>query len=309
MISGGARYMVASAFAFSAMTLFVKLAGERLPSQEIVFARALVTLVLSWIVLRRSGKSPWGRHRSLLVLRGALGFVGLSCVYYAVTHLPLAEATVLQYLHPVFTALLAALVLREGLRASVGLSCVLGLAGVLFVTRPALLFGGAAAPLAPLAVLVAVGGALFSSCAYVVVRRLAAVEDPVVIVFYFPMVAVPASLPAFLDGPVLPRGLDWLWLAGVGVSAQLGQVWMTHGLRREAAGRASAISYVQVLFAAGWGALFFGERPTAWTALGAALVLCGTLLAALHDRRTPPQAAVVPVASVDAAGGAGEERA
>lgn len=109
----GVRYMLLSALAFGAMTACVKWTSVRIPVAEIVFARALVSLVLSWLLLRRGGGSLLGRRRWLLLLRGLFGFAGLHCVFFAVSRLPLAEATVLQYLHPVFTAVLAALVLRE----------------------------------------------------------------------------------------------------------------------------------------------------------------------------------------------------
>ena len=82
--------MVLSAFAFSLMTVFVKLAGKRLPWQELVLARAAVTLVLSYAWLRFAKVPPFGNHRALLIVRGAFGFMGLSSVYYAVPHLPLA---------------------------------------------------------------------------------------------------------------------------------------------------------------------------------------------------------------------------
>src|SRR5688572_20362062 len=99
--------MIVSAFAFSVMTLLVKLAGQRIPSQEIVTVRAALTLLLSYAALRRAGLPVLGTRRPLLIVRGLFGFAALSCIYYAVTHMPLAEATVIQYLHPPFTALLA----------------------------------------------------------------------------------------------------------------------------------------------------------------------------------------------------------
>ena len=103
----GVAAIFLSAFAFSVMTLFVKLAGERIPSQEIVLARSLVSVALSFLLLRRAGVSPWGHDRRGLWLRGLTGYFALSCVYAAVTHLPLADATVIHYLNPAFTALLA----------------------------------------------------------------------------------------------------------------------------------------------------------------------------------------------------------
>ena len=78
-----------------------------------------------------------------------IGASGLGCLFYALALLPLAEATVIQYLHPVFTALLAALLLRERAGAGLLLSLALGVAGVLLVARPAFLFGAASAAPSP----------------------------------------------------------------------------------------------------------------------------------------------------------------
>lgn len=275
----GVRYMVGSALAFAGMSALVKLAAERLPSQEVVAARAAISLVLSLAFLRRAGVTPLlGRRRGLLLLRGLFGFCGLSCVFYAVAHLPLAEATVLQYLHPVFTAGLAALFLRERVGRLWPAGTVLALLGVALVARPGPLGGGGWA-LDPFATAVAVGGAFFSGCAYVTVRRLAREEHPLVIVLYFPLVTLPATLPGLLGAGVWPRGLEWAWLAGVGVLAQLGQVWLTRGLQHEPAGVATALAYLQVAFAAALGAAVFGDVPGPLAVAGALLVLLGALLA------------------------------
>ena len=281
--------MVASALAFSVMTVCVKLAGERLPSQEIVLARALISLVLSIGLLRRAGVPLWGTRRPLLVLRGLFGFAGLSCVFYSVTHLPLAEATVLQYLHPLFTAGLAALILGEAIGRGVALGTALSLLGVVLVMQPAGLFGGAEAAdgLDPFGVGVAILGAFFSACAYVCVRRLSQSEHPLVIVLYFPLVTVPATLPSVAGRFVWPEGFDWLWLLGVGVFAQLGQVALTRGMQLEPAGRATALSYLQVVFAASWGVLFFSEWPGSGAILGAALVLAGAFAAGRRGAPAP----------------------
>lgn len=290
----GFLYMAQSALAFAVMGALVKSAGQRLPVGEIVLARGLVSLALSLVTLRRAGVHPLGVRRGRLLGRGLIGASGLACVFYAVTRLPLAEATVIQYLHPVFTALLAALLLRERTGAGLALSIALGAAGVLAVARPAFLFGGAAAPLPPLALAAALAGAFLSACAYVAVRHLSATEHPVVIVFYFAWVAVASSLPMAARSLVWPEGVEWLLLAGVGVCAQLGQVAMTHGLRLEPASRATALSYLQVVFAAGFGALFFGERPGLWTWLGALLILSGTLVALREGRREREAARLAP---------------
>lgn len=276
--------MVASAFFFSLMSLLVKLAGNRLPSQEIVLVRGVITLGLSYWLIRRAAISPWGTRRGLLLFRGLSGFAALSCFYYSLTHLPLAEATVIQYLNPIFTALLAAWFLRERAGWVVVLGATLGLIGTTLVARPAVFFGGLAAPLALGPVVIALAGAVFSAVAYVTVRRLGATEHPLVTVFYFPLVTVPATLPFLAGGWVWPTAAEWLVLLGVGVTTQVGQVYLTQGLMLEPAGRATTVAYTQILFAAVWGALVFADYPDVWLAAGAVLVMAGTLVVAVSRR-------------------------
>jgi drug/metabolite transporter (DMT)-like permease len=276
--------MVASALSFSLMGVCVKQVGGRIPVAEVVFARAIVSVALSWWLLHRAGIPAWGKRRWLLIWRGAIGTAALVCVYAALAALPLAAATVLQYLYPPFTALLAWLMLGEPIGKRVLAAMALGWLGVLLVAQPAgLLQGGATLALVP--VLIAVAGALFTAFAYVSVRSLGTSEHPLVIVFYFPLVALPLSLPLVALNPVLPTPAELLWLIGVGVFTQLGQVYLTRSLTALPAARATAISYVQVLFAGGWGWLLFGESIDSWTIAGAGLVLAATLVSLSHSRQ------------------------
>lgn len=280
----GIRYMAAAAFFFSIMSLLVKVAGQRLPTQEVVLARAAVGAGLSWITLRARGISPWGERRGLLLLRGVLGYIALSCFFFALTRLPLADATVIHYTNPVFTAILAALFLAEAIRRRDVLLTLLSLAGVVLMTRPAFLFGGLEQRLDPFAVAVALTGAVFSAGAYVAVRRLGRTEDPVVIVFWFATIATLGAIPFTAANALLPTPTEWLLLLGIGVVTQIAQVFMTRGLREERAGRAMAVAYMQIVFAALWGALFFSELPDLWGAAGALLIILGTAGIARGDR-------------------------
>ncbi len=276
--SGGLHFMVATAFCFSLMSLIVKVLGKTLPTAEIVFVRCAVTLVISYAMVRAARIPVWGRRKSLLILRGLAGFGALFCFFFAVTKLPLADVTVIHFTNPVFTAFLAAGFLKEklGRRELVGLP--LCLAGVTFVAQPSFLFGTGARNLDTLAVVLALAAALLSSVAYTTVRKLRETDDPLVIIFYFPLVATPASIPFMLGHAARPTAFEWMLLIGVGVVTQIGQIFLTKGLHREKAGRAMSMSYVQVIFAAGWGFLFFREIPNSLSILGAALILCGMFL-------------------------------
>jgi drug/metabolite transporter (DMT)-like permease len=275
--------MVLAALCFSVMSLLVKEVGTRIPSQEVVFVRAAVSLAVAWVLVRRARPGNWGHRKGLLVVRGLMGFAALSCFFYALVHLPLADATVIQYTNPVWTAWLGWWLLDERLSPGEAALSAAGLLGVVLIARPTVLFGGVAR-LDPLAVAVGVTGALFSAAAYVSVRRLGRTEHPVIIVFYFTLITVPASLPGMLVHAVVPTATEWALLGGVGVAAVLGQLCLTRGLQREPAGRATAISYVQVVFAATWGVLFFREYPDALSLAGAALVLLSTIVIARRRR-------------------------
>ena len=260
---------------FSVMSVFAKLAGERLPTMELVLARVIVTLIMSWWVIKRIGIDPWGNNKKLLLIRGFAGFMGLSCYFYAIAHLPLADATVIQFCNPMLAALIAVFALKEQLRMVDVLAAVCSMAGVVLVAQPTFLFASGA-PLDQVAVGVGIVGAIFSAIAYVVIRRLGSTEHHMVVVFYFPLVTGPASLPVLaFEGLVLPQGFEWLLLLGIGVAAQLGQIQITQGFKLETAGRASSVTYLQIVLAYTWGVLLFGEYPNAISILGALLILVG----------------------------------
>ena len=279
----GSRALILSSLAFSLMTVCVKQLNSRLPVAEIVLCRALISIVLTAVGLRLAGVSPWGQRRGLLVARGLVGSLALLCFFEAIDQLPLASATVLQYTYPTFTAVAALLLLGEPLRRRISAAVLLGWIGVTLVVQPQWLTG-TAQPAQLIPALIGIGGALMTALAYVSVRRLSQTEHPLVIILYFPMISVPLTLPWVLQQGVWPQGIEWFWLLGVGVMTQLGQIWVTEGLRCLPAARATSINYVQVVFAAGWGWLWFSETISAWQVGGGMLVLAATLIS-LSARR------------------------
>lgn len=284
--SRGVPRLVVAAFCFSIMSVLVKTAGLGLPVEMLVLARGVVTLVLSYGLLRHRGIDPWGVDRKRLVLRGVFGTGGLACFFYALTVLPLAEVTVIHYLNPILTAVLAAVLLKERVGLGLVLALLAAVAGMLLVTRPSFLFGERITTLPLDGVLAALGGALFSACAYVTVRRVIRTDDPHVVVFFFPLVAVPATLPFAINSWVWPTATGWLLLLGIGVVTQVAQVLLTQGLKLVPAGKGTAVGYIQIVFAAGWGLLLFDETPSLMTGLGATLIVLATASLMAFERRS-----------------------
>ena len=203
MIPQGVKFMVLSALGFAMMSACVKYVSQfGIPVLEIVAARALVSFVISYVDVKRKGIPMWGENKPLLLLRGGIGTLALMCVYYSVTTLPLAEATLLQYTHPVFTAILGLLFLKEKIHASTMVCIILCLIGLGLIMQPSL-DPNTALPL--FSILMALIGALGSSVAYVIVRKLSQSEDSSVIIMYFPLVALPISLFLVLSDFVWPN--------------------------------------------------------------------------------------------------------
>jgi len=286
-LSRGLRYAVFGALFFSLMSAFAKLAGGRLPSQEIVFFRAIVVTGLTYFAIRKRGINPWGPKRGLLLLRGLLGYAALSCFLWAVIRLPLADTTVIHFTNPVWTALLAALFLGEVLRGWEVILAGVALGGVLMVARPGFLFGNVSG-LDPFSVGVALAGAILAAAAYVAAKKLTQTHDPLVIVFSFAAVSLVGSIPATASSFVMPSGLEWMILLAVGLGAQGGQIYVTKALQIEKAGRVMAVGYLQIVFAAAWGLFLFQEAPDLWTALGATVIIVSTfLMGRTHPVATP----------------------
>jgi drug/metabolite transporter (DMT)-like permease len=276
-LSRGVLYMAASALGFSAMSMLVKVASARLPTGEIVLARAAVTLALSYAMVARAGLSPWGTHRGKLVLRGLLGFAGLASYYVALALLPLADAATLQQIVPLLTAMLAWWLLGERVGASTVIAIACGLAGVLLIVHPS------GAGLDPIGVAFGLGAAVTSALAYVTVRQLARREHALVIVFYFPLVATPLAIPWAAAEWVTPSAAELLLLLAIGLTTQVGQVFLTMALTVERAGRALSVGYLQIVFAMLLQLAVFGDAPSPMTIAGAALIVAGTVAVARLD--------------------------
>jgi len=274
----GVRYMVLSALGFAFMAASVKMvSGYGIPLFEIVAVRALVSLVISYADIKRKGISVWGNNKPLLIARGTVGAFALMCVYYAVTTLPLAESTILQYLHPVFTAILALLFLKEKAQRSTLICIAFCITGLIAIVQPDFLFGREST-LPEFSVLMAILGAFGSAVAYVIVKKLSKTEDSSVVIFYFPFVALPISLFMLGDGFVMPELWPACLLVLIGIFTQVGQVGLTKAMQTEEAGKATAYAYVQIIFSVTLGWLLFDEIPSSWTWIGGSLIVIGAFI-------------------------------
>jgi drug/metabolite transporter (DMT)-like permease len=271
----GLQLMVLSAAAFAAMAAFAKKLLPDAPMQSVVLSRGLLMTAVFVVLARRRGVAIVGTNPPMLLLRGLLGYAALSCYFWSVQHLPLGDAVLLQYSHPIFVASIAPFFLAE---ATGRWHWPLVLAALLGV---GLIVGPQGTPRGP--ALVGLCGSMLSGCAYVAVRKLSRTEHPLTIMVWFPLATIPLSLAVSLHAGSAALPHSGREVAGhllVFASALVGQMALTHGLARAGAARATAVTMTGPVFGLLFGFLMFGTVPT-WPSLaGTAIVIAAVSLLA-----------------------------
>jgi len=276
-LSPGFTYMTLSAVSFCFMSVFVKLAGHSLPTIQIVFVRGIVTLAFTVLLLIREKISPFGNHKKLLIARGITGTIALFLVYESIKRFSLSEATVIQYLFPIFTALIAAFIISESLNKNILGAILLGLFGVYAILGFPFLMGYAEIDLN--SILIAITGSFLTGLAYVLVRQSTKLDEhPLVVMFYFPLFTVPFCFPFLFSYWIKPSLNEWAFLLLVGICTQLGQFFLTHGYKELPAAKAAPLSYIQVPLAMAMGMIFFEEVIDLNFIIGSTLVFISIFL-------------------------------
>lgn len=267
----GYAFMLGSSLCFAIMGAFVKQASTTLPFLEVSFFRAFggLLMIAGWMAL--SKESFAARDKGILIWRGVLGWAALTTFFFGISTLYLADAVLLNYTSPFFTAILATFVLGERLTRPSVIALLLASAGVALVVGPK---GG----FLHWEALVALSSGFFAALAYVAVKRATARNTPWIIVLYFSAVASALTLPLMLPVFRAPSPLEWGLLAGVSVSATVAQVFMTLGYKHARATTASIVSLFTPFIAALLGIVFFHDVPTWATWLGGGLILAAGLL-------------------------------
>lgn len=265
MISRAAVYLLIATLLFTAHNICVKWLTD-LPAVQIVFFRAIVSLVICYTSLTYLKISPIGKNKKVLLLRGLFGTLSLFGLFYCLQRVPLAVATMFISLAPVFTVIIAHFLLKERahplqvfflLGAFVGVGLVKGWS---FDVSWSMMFLG-------------LGIGFVAACAYTCVRVLRTTEHPLVVIFYFPLVTLPLmSLPTYQQW-VPPEGSQWVLLLVIGVLTQMAQYFMTMAYQMEKAATIMIFNYAGIFWALLAGYLLFEETLESLQLFGLALVV------------------------------------
>jgi len=259
-LSPGILYMLASTALLAVVYVAVKKL-EAVPTAEIIFARCLISLLLTVWQLRRTGVPAWGPPEARLDLlgRGVFGAGSLILGVLALRVLPLGGAVTLSYLAPVVTAV-AGVVLAKGTAGLLSAGVLLG-----------------------------VGAAVSSGLSSVFLRRVGDKIPPLVPVFYFNAVPLVIAAAWMLFDLKLPHGTDWAWLALAGVFTHLALWCITQAFQQKQANFVAALDYLGLIYATALGYFVFGDKVKPLVYPGIALVLLGVGLNAWYAARHQPQ--------------------
>ncbi len=270
----GILFIILSAFCFALMNLFVRLSGD-LPSMQKSFFRNAVAFVFALIVLLRSEEKFQFNHKNLpqLMMRAAFGTVGILCNYYAVDHLVLSDASMLNKLSPFFAVIISYFYLKEKVTPFQISAVIIAFLGALCIIKP----GFSSLTTGP-ALLGALGG-LGAGAAYTMVRKLSLNgERGPFIVFFFSAFSSIVCLPYLLFSyvPMTLQQIALLLLAGLAAAG--GQFSITAAYANAPAREISVFDYSQIIFAALLGFVFLDQLPDILSIIGY-IIICSTSIA------------------------------
>ncbi len=279
--------MLIASFCFAIVGAFAKILSQNMPSIEVVFFRNFIGVILLFLTIFKYPIRQKGGKYKLLFFRGFAGLVGLLSFFYNIAHMPLADAMTFSRTSPIWTALFAYWFLNERIGFKGWVAIGIGFLGMVFIMKP----NGFMLEKTDITGIIS---GLSAGMAYTSVRELRKYYDTRVIVLAFMIIGT--IFPAFfmlmsnyfymegldfMEGVfVVPKGLSWFYILGLGAFAAMAQMFMTRAYGVAKAGIVGASSYAVILFSVIVGVMLGDNLPDLWGAFGIILVIIGGVLVA-----------------------------
>lgn len=272
-------YMICASLFFALMGATVKLSGD-LPVFEKVFFRNLISLFITYALIRKTNVSLFGKreNQKYLLLRSLLGLTGVVLSFYAINNMYLADSSMLNKLSPFFTTLCAWIFLKERLSKAQVPALITVFMASLLIIKPRLSFE----------MIPALSGFISAICAgsaYATVRFLREKEDPSTIVFYFSFVSVAGMLPLLALDFKIPTLTQLFYLAGTGITAVIFQLFMTAAYKYAPASEVSLYDYLSIVFSSILGYIIWSEVPDILSVVGGLLIISTGFVMYFYDNK------------------------
>ena len=273
--------ILCSATCFALMSVFVRLSGDIPSMQKSFFRNAVAALFALFIVLRdRKNAKISKKDLPLLFLRSAVGTIGIVANFYAIDHMALADANILNKISPFCTLIFSAIFLKEKFSLKQGLLVLGAFIGVLFVVKPS--FDNPQAGPA----LIALTGGIAAGGAYTTVRALGkrGVPGPLIVLFFSTFSCL-VVVPFIIADHVPMTGYQLGMLLMAGLCASGGQFSITAAYKFAPASELSIYDYSQILVSAACGYFFFAQLPDMWSFIGYAMIITMAVLMFQMNRK------------------------
>lgn len=290
----GVTLKIVSALCATLMLACVKGLQGAIPTGEVIFFRSFVAMfpLLVWLKMRGNILDSI-KTRNIFghFIRGFSGTGGMYFNYLALVYISLADATAISYAAPLFTVIMAALLLKETVRFSRWLAVVVGFSGIVIMLSANLTASGSlfsadgARTGAGLGALFALIAALCSATSNVQIRFLNGVEKPGAIVFYFSLMTTLIGLATALFGWRMPTPMQLLLLVGCGFFGGMAQILVTLSLRYTDASLLAPFDYTTLVWSMVIGYLLLDSMPGTSTLMGASIVALAGIFAIWSDQR------------------------
>lgn len=278
--------MLLSSLSFAIVNLMVKVLTnsydlfptiQDYPPYELVFFRSIISLTISVAIIKYKGIPLFGHNKKWLLIRGVFGATALLMFFYTLKNLPIAVATTVQYLSPIFTVIMAIFINHQKVKPIQWLFFLIAFSGVIYIG-----FGKSndiRVIIEPIWLILGVVSAMLSGVAYNAIIKCKATDEPITIVMYFPLVATPIMfIIMWYNGFVIPQGYEWGLLLLIGVFTQIAQIFMTKSFHFADASKVTPIKYFGAIYAVLIGYFIFDETLSLYVSIGITLILTGVLL-------------------------------
>jgi drug/metabolite transporter (DMT)-like permease len=275
----GALWLVSGGFVFTSTGVMIRLLAEQIESVQTAFFRAAISVILLIPYMAMGRVNPWKSTRITgHFWRTAMGTTSMVLGFYAVAMLPLADATALAFSQPLFSVVVAALVVGEKVRWRRWSATIVGLLGVLIMVRPG---EGSLQPGALIAIL----NAATVAFSILLVKRLSDTETPLMILTQFAIFSTMLLLPPALWVWKWPDLRGWVLAIGVALTATVGQYFWVQAFKVGEMSVVAPFEYLRLPFAVFVGWLIWDETPVIWTYVGAAIVIASALYIAHREQQ------------------------
>lgn len=292
----GILYIILSGLCFMVVNFFVKLLGagdaqnivtglQKYPGHELVLARSIVSFAISLFIIKQRRLPVFGNNKKWLLIRGLAGTFALTIFFYTIHYLPLAVASTIQYLAPIFTVFFAMYFLKEKVKTLQWFFVGLSFLGVVLIAIDRSLVSSSGEEISFLWLGLGIIAAVLAGLAYTAIMKLRNTDEPITIVLYFPMVAIPLmTILCFFDFTT-PRGIEWGFLILIGIFTQFAQILLTKALHLGSASTITPFQYLGAIYAFLIGFFVFNETLSFVVNIGITLVISGVIINALLKKR------------------------